>query len=153
MGNARSAHAWIPPPRLRSWSVCRNCVVLFTPSWHLQQASCRRLQRSLTERFFCGNHRNRERWLVIIYRSMTQCCQMGLAQTETARGPAQKTLLHPWADPLCIDANVPVDCCISHKHLWWSSRCSQMGAVLGRCVQCVNIALITYCQLDSQGET
>ena len=43
---------------------------------------------SLMERFFCGTRRNRECWLVSIYRSMTQCCEKGLPQTETARGPA-----------------------------------------------------------------
>ena len=47
----------------------------------------RRPQRSLMERFFCGTRRNRERWLVGIYRSKIQCREMGLQQSEIARGP------------------------------------------------------------------
>ena len=37
-----------------------------------------RTQRLLMERFFCGTRRNRERWLVGIYRSKIQCREMGL---------------------------------------------------------------------------
>ena len=34
--------------------------------------------RSVTERYICGTRRNREHWLVNIYRSMTQCREMKL---------------------------------------------------------------------------
>ena len=47
-----------------------------------------RPKRSLMERFFCGTRRNRERWLVGIYRSKIQCREMGLQQSEIVRGPA-----------------------------------------------------------------
>ena len=45
-------------------------------------------QRSPMERFFCGTLRNRERWLVGIYRSMTQCCEMGHQHIENTHWPA-----------------------------------------------------------------
>ena len=78
----------------------------------LRRARCGHPQRSLAEWFFCGTHRNRERWLVSIYRSKTQCCKMRLRQSETARAcvntwPAQKTLTEPAADPLRAGVNAP----------------------------------------------
>ena len=72
--------------------------------------------RSLMEQFFCGTRRNRERWLVSIYRSKTQSREMGLRQSETARGPAlvytldprRKRSLHPQADTRRVGANAPL---------------------------------------------
>ena len=65
-------------------SVCRNCVVLFLnrhgSAAPPQQAHTRGLQRSLMEQFFSGTHRNREHWLVSIYRSMSHCKEMGPPQ-------------------------------------------------------------------------
>ena len=45
-------------------------------------------QRSLMEQFFCGTRRNRGRWLFSVYRSMTQCCEMGPPEIETVHWPA-----------------------------------------------------------------
>ena len=90
--NAWSAH--VDPARrldpqcqwIGLWRLCA-AVYLFTPPAGPLHLRARALQRMLMERFFCGTCRNRERWLVSIYRSMTHCCEIG-ACGLTSRGHA-----------------------------------------------------------------
>ena len=72
-----------------------------------QRARCRRPQRSLMERFFCGSCRKGECWLGSAYRSMTQCRKMGpphignCARTRASINtwPARKTFTAPVGRP------------------------------------------------------
>ena len=92
-----------PACRLSSGFVGRNCVVLFTSPAGPLRLHTGALQRSLTERFFWGTHRNREYWLVSIYQINVPVPQNGTSAnwnhartcTSVNTGPAQAKLLHP----------------------------------------------------------
>ena len=118
MGNVRGAH--VDPARgLCSRSVCINFRKFYGAVYTavcLLRLRSRDPQRSLTERFFCRTRKNRERWLVSIYRSMTQCRKMWLRQLKLSTDPHQckhsirveKSLLHTRVNPLHVGVNTPL---------------------------------------------
>ena len=87
-GKTRGAPARIPPVGSavdRFVEIVWCCLHRRGPAAPPQQARGGHPQRLLTERFFCGTRRNRERWLVSIYRSMTQCREIGHPQMVKLR--------------------------------------------------------------------
>ena len=94
-------------PRFPQWiSLKELCGAVYTAAGPLCLRGGRP-QRLLMERFFCGTRRNRERWLVGIYRSRIQCREMELqekwncARTRASVNtqPARKTLPAPAGGP------------------------------------------------------
>ena len=113
-GKTRGAPARIPPAGSavdRFVEIVWCCLHRLGSAEPPQQARCGCPQRLLTKRFFCGTRRNREHWLVSIYRSKAQC------HSETVRGPAlvkrlnprKKRSLNPRADPLRAGVNAPLE--------------------------------------------
>ena len=78
------------PTREMCWVPAQIPPMGFTVDWFQEIAWCylHRCVPAAPPRFFCGTRRIRERWLVSIYRSMSQCHEMGPLQIETACGPA-----------------------------------------------------------------
>ena len=94
------------PHRSCPWGAQKLCGTVYTAAPPL-----------LMEWFFCQTCRNRECWLVIIYRSMTSATKCGVLKwwnrTRTHASvntrPTRKTLLHPHADPLLVGVNAPLE--------------------------------------------
>ena len=87
-------------PRVPQWIGLKElCGAVYTAAGPLCLRGGRP-QRLLMERFFCGTRRNRECWLVGIYRSKIQCREMELqvkwncvrTRASVNTRPARKTL-------------------------------------------------------------